>query len=179
MSTRIKKCFNRLFLLGLFYLLLLFNFEFNATYYYQNSPKTDKEGTPFVLLDHLWWYRNGKWSQEGDYIYQVKGIAQITFFNKSLAENYYFHQSNGLYGDFTLTVSGEHIAEKSYEFDDKYQLIAVIDEDFRKLPITDEEETKARRAINATTKVLMQEVDSPLINLQWLYDLTYNWRDMS
>ena len=66
-----------------------------------NSSKTNKEGVPFVLLDHLWW-SVGTGLEDNNYLYTTEKLNTIYYYKGN--STYILNQTNGYNTLYDLTI---------------------------------------------------------------------------
>lgn len=164
-------------------ILTIWNLENNYVYYFQQSKETNKEGIPFVLLDHLDKYTMPDFEEDGAYTYKTDGMYRINYTIRSENSDYYYQFIQDNFQDSYYSLSVYEEKAMYFDFGSNFQLIEFYDfteenneESKKRLPITTERESEAREIINLLTKPLLKRVSPPLLNLQWLFDGVDYWK---
>ncbi len=182
------KLFKQLVIFTIIWMLSSFwiynRLETHTVYYFKNSRLTPKEGIPFVLVDQLFYHINNNYMEsktdDKEFYYNSDGANSITYIHLTSNENYsYIISQNDLYGcNYSMYMhdplnpnsesvfyyfdNNFNLKEKSYPYDENNQT-----------SFSDEEKHAVYQAANQTASQLLDNLPTPIINLQWLFDWTY------
>lgn len=182
------KLFKQLVIFTIIWMLSSFwiynRLETHTVYYFKNSHLTPKKGIPFILTDQLFYHIDNTYMESkvdgGIFEYNIDGRNRISYLHLAGSENYNYivYQSN--LNDYNYSINmpdplktnGEsvfyyfdnnfNLKEKSYPYDDNNQT-----------SFSDEEKHAVYQAANQTASQLLDNLPTPIINLQWLFDWTY------
>ncbi len=184
----LRKLLKQLFIFTIIWMLSSFwiynRLETHAVYYFKNSHHTPKKGIPFILTDQLFYHIDNTDMEikvkNGKYFYNIDGTNNITYLHQTVRENYTYILSQSNFYDYKYSINmtdplkpnGEYtyyffdnnfnLKEKSYRYDDDKQT-----------SFSDEEKRAVYQAANQTASQLLDNLPTPIINLQWLFDWTY------
>lgn len=113
--------------------------------------------------------------QVDNYFYDTEGINSIFYSNDN--ETYILEQDNGYTTSYELMVGTDSEKNISYGFDDNYELRSKMmfsdATDLEELPLSSNDKTIIKYGLEKTSKQLLKQLPSPIINLQWIFDWTY------
>lgn len=159
--------------LSIFILFPFYNLSSYSLYYSINSKYTQKNEIPGILLNHLSdIMTEQKKEYLGDYILQVDGTNSIYYrvsknneksINQDVSDakrKYYYVEK---YGN----------KQKLYNLDKNLKIINILNLDNTEYPVTKNEQIALTNKLNKFISPLLKQINKPIINLQWFYDLIH------
>ena len=163
------------------WVLVWFHLNIHSLYYFLHSSRTDKGMIYRDIMSQMSWIAPGEANVSGyykkdNYTYAEDPLTFILYQDGEL-DPYFYRLDKAVHNDskFTFNIAGEGL-DVIYDLDirgrlvRKYNLLTSMEE-----PISAEDHALVKKSLALITKGLIAdaEAEAPLINLQWLYDLTY------
>lgn len=171
-KLKIKKIMITLFFV-LVILIPTYNMCTNSLYYAVHSKYTNKQKVPGLLLDHLTDIMKEKKKEKfGEYFLQSDGTNSIYYrgsknnkksINQDVSDarrKYYYVEK---YGN----------KQKLYNLDKNLKIINILNLDNTEYPVTKNEQIALTNKLNKFISPLLKQINKPIINLQWFYDLIH------
>ncbi len=158
--------------------------ETHTVYYFKHSHLTPKEGIPFILVDYLYYHMDKDFveiiSEKGIFRYSNDGSNYITYLHLKGNENYsysltqvnYFNYKYKLEMPDPLKTDGENAY---YFFDSNFNPLEKTyypSNGVKETSFSAEEKRVIYQAANQTASQLLDNLPTPIINLQWLEKAT-------
>ncbi|MFC5630463.1 MULTISPECIES: hypothetical protein [Streptococcus] len=183
------KLFKQLVIFTIIWMLSSFwiynRLETHTVYYFKNSHLTPKKGIPFILTDQLFYHIDNTYMESkvdgGIFEYNIDGSNYITYLHLKGNENYsysltqvnYFNYKYKLEMPDPLKTDGENAY---YFFDSHFNPLEKTyypSNGVKETTFSDEEKRAVYQATNQTASQLLDNLPTPIINLQWFFDWTY------
>ncbi|GGE32933.1 hypothetical protein [Streptococcus himalayensis] len=157
----------------------------HTVYYFKHSHLTPKKGIPFILVDYLYYHINPDFverkSENGIFRYSYDGINYITYLHLKDSENYSYSLSQVNYFNYKyklrmpdpLKTDGENAY---YFFDRNFNPLEKThypSNSVKQTSFSDEEKHLMYQTTNQTASQLLDNLPTPIIDLQWFFDWTY------
>lgn len=159
--------------LSIFILFPFYNLSSYSLYYSINSKYTQKNEIPGILLNHLSdIMTEQKKEYLGDYILQVDGTNSIYYrVSKNNEKSINQDVSDAKHKYYYVEKYGNK--QKLYNLDKNLKIINILNLDNTEYPVTKNEQIALTNKLNKFISPLLKQINKPIINLQWFYDLIH------